>query len=122
MRVCIPTQTNAGHQAEAHGHFGSAPFFTIYDMEEDICEIVDNSDRHHAHGTRHPLGALDGKSIDAVICSGMGKRAIEKLNQAGIRVYRASDAKVEEIVREYRTGGLEEITVANACGHHSCHQ
>ena len=122
MKVCIPTQTNIGQQAEVHGHFGSAPYFTIYDMQEDTCEIVGNSNQHHAHGACHPLGALDGKSINAVICSGMGKRAIEKLNEAGIRVYRASGAKVEDIVKEYRASDLEEITAANACGHHSCHQ
>ena len=122
MKVCIPTQTNIGEQAEVHGHFGSAPYFTIYDMQEDTCEIVDNSNQHHAHGTCHPLSALDGKSINAVICSGMGKRAIEKLNEAGIRVFRASGAKVEEIVKDSRDGDLEEITTENACGHHSCHQ
>ncbi len=121
MRVCIPTKTNAGQQAEVHDHFGSAPYFTIYDMQEDICEIVDNSNRHHAHGACHPLDVLDDKSINAVICSGMGKRAIEKLNEAGIRVYRASGAKVEEIVKEYHVGGLEEITAKTACGHHGCH-
>ena len=121
MKVCIPTQTNIGQQAEVHAHFGSAPYFTIYDMKEDTCEIVDNSNQHHAHGACHPLTALDGKSIDAVICSGMGKRAIEKLNQAGIRVYRASGAKVQDIVSQYRAGDLEEITTENACGHHGCH-
>ena len=120
MRVCIPTQTNIGQQAEVHDHFGSAPYFTIYDMEEDICEIVDNSDRHHAHGVCHPLGVLDGKSISAVVCSGMGKRAIERLNEGGISVYRASGVTVAEIVEEYRAGNLEEIAAQNACGHHSC--
>ena len=122
MRVCIPTQTNLGKQAEVHGHFGSAPYFTIYDMEEDICEVVDNSNQHHAHGVCNPLSVLDGKSIGAVICSGMGKRAIEKLNEAGICVYRASGVTVAEIVKEYRAGDMEEITAENACGHHSCHQ
>lgn len=123
MRICIPTQTNIGRQAQVHDHFGSAPFFTIYDVEQDICEIVDNSDRHHAHGMCHPLGVLDGKSINAVICSGMGKRAVRKLNEGGVRAYRASGARVEDIVTECRESKLEEITVENACGQHGgCHQ
>ncbi|MHC4167099.1 MAG: NifB/NifX family molybdenum-iron cluster-binding protein [Planctomycetota bacterium] len=123
MRICIPTQTNIGRQAQVHEHFGSAPFFTIYDVELDICEIVDNSDRHHAHGMCHPLGVLDGKNINAVICSGMGKRAVQKLNEGGVRAYRASGARVQDIVKECRESKLEEITVENACGHHGgCHQ
>jgi predicted Fe-Mo cluster-binding NifX family protein len=121
MRICIPTETDMGQEAKVYGHFGSAPYFTIYDTEKDDCETVDNSNQHHAHGTCHPLKVLDGKAIDAVVCSGMGKRAIEKLNEAGIRVYRASGAKVEEIIEEYRTSGLEGITDKNACGHHVCH-
>ena len=50
-----------------------------------------------------------------------GRRAIEKLNDGGVRAYRASGAKVEDIVSHYRAGDLEEITTENACGHHGCH-
>ena len=121
MRICIPTETDMCHEAKVYGHFGSAPYFTIYDTDKDDCETVDNSNQHHVHGTCNPIDALKGKDIDAVVCNGMGKRAIEKLNEAGIRVYRASGAKVEEIVKEYRDSDLEEITEKNACGHHGCH-
>ena len=121
MKVCIPTQSNIGKQARVHEHFGSAPHFTIYDMEQDICEIVDNADKHHSHGMCQPLSVLQGKTINAVVCSGMGKRAIQKLNDAGIRVYRASGPTVEDIVRECRESKLEEITVENACARHGCH-
>lgn len=121
MKVCIPTQTNIGKQAQVHDHFGSAPYFTIYDVDQDICEIVDNSDRHHSHGACHPLGVLDGKGINAVVCSDMGRRAIERLNEGGIRAYRASETTVEDIVSQYRTGDLEEITAENACAHHGSH-
>ncbi|MFH1716439.1 MAG: NifB/NifX family molybdenum-iron cluster-binding protein [Planctomycetota bacterium] len=121
MKICVPTQTNLGHKAQVHEHFGSAPYFTIYDTENDICEIVDNSNEHHAHGTCHPLSVLDGKTVNAVVCSGMGKRAIQKLNEGGIRAYRASGATVEEIVKEYQAGRLEEITAETACARHGCH-
>ncbi len=125
MRICVPTQSNIGKQAQVQDHFGSAPYFTIYDVDQDICEIVDNSDRHHAHGACHPLGVLDGKRINAVVCSAVGGRAIDKLNEGGIRVYRASEATVEEIVSRYRTGDLEEVTAETACarhgGRHACH-
>jgi predicted Fe-Mo cluster-binding NifX family protein len=69
-----------------------------------------------------PLGALSGKNIDAVVCGGMGARAVQKLNEAGIKAYRVTTGTVQEIIDSLKKGGLEEITVQNACMRHNCHQ
>ena len=121
MRICIPTTTNDGKTANVHAHFGSAPFFTIYDADKDAVEIIDNANQHHSHGMCQPMGALIGKKIDAVVCGGMGARAIQKLNEADIKVYRAIPGSVEEIAQQFSKGGLEEITAENACQEHNCH-
>ena len=121
MRLCIPTETNKGETAKVYGHFGSAPYFTIYDTEKNTVEVIDNSNQHHAHGTCHPMGALDGRNIDAVACGGMGARAIQKLNEAGIKTYRAEAGIVEDILKKYKSNKLEEITIDNACSQHDCH-
>lgn len=121
MRICIPTETNKGKTAQVYGHFGSAPYFTIYDSEKDVFEIVDNSNQHHAHGTCHPLGVLNEKKINAVVCGGMGARAVQLLNDAGIKTYRVDASTVEEIVKKLKDKKLEEITVENACAQHGCH-
>ncbi len=120
MRICIPTATNDGEKADVYGHFGSAPCFTIYDTEEDTVEIIDNSNQHHVHGACQPMGALTGKKIDAVVCGGMGVRAVQKLNEDGIKAYRASGGTVEETIRQYENNKLEEITVKSACSQHGC--
>ncbi len=121
MRICIPTETNEGKSAGVYGHFGSAPYFTIYDTEKDDCQTIDNSNQHHVHGSCNPIEVLASKDIDAVVCSGMGMRAIQKLNQAGIRAYKASGSNVQEIIKKYQANELEEITVENACRQHKCH-
>lgn len=121
MRLCIPTRTQDGKKAEVFEHFGSAPWFTLYDTEKDEIEIIQNTDQHHAHGMCHPLGALDGKSVDAVVCGGMGARAVQKLNAGGIRVYRATPGTVAEMSAQYAAGKLEELTVQNACAQHGSH-
>jgi len=69
----------------------------------------------------NPLETLDNKGIDAVVCGGMGARAVQKLNEGEIRVYRASAELVEEIIKTYKEDKLEEIAVDNACINHSCH-
>lgn len=120
MRICIPTATDSGKTAEVYGHFGSAPYFTIYDIEKDAVEIVDNSNQRHVHGACQPMDALAGKEIDAVVCGGMGARAVQKLNEGGIKAYRAVGGTVEEIVKQYEQDELQEITAQNACEQHRC--
>jgi predicted Fe-Mo cluster-binding NifX family protein len=121
MRICIPTETDAGKKSKVYSHFGSAPYFSIYDTEKDDCQTVDNSNQHHIHGTCNPIDVLASKDIDAVVCSGMGMRAIQKLNEAGIRAYKAVGANVQDIIEKYCANELEEITVEDACRQHSCH-
>jgi len=121
MKICIPTETDEGKSARVYGHFGSAPYFTIYDTEKDDCQTIDNSNQHHIHGTCNPIDVLTSKDIDAVVCIGMGMRAIQRVNEAGIRAYKASGANVQEIIKEYQANKLEEITAEDACRRHKCH-
>jgi predicted Fe-Mo cluster-binding NifX family protein len=121
MRICIPTETNEGRLAKVYGHFGSALYFTIYDSGKDNFEVIDNSNQHHAHGMCHPMGALNGKNINAVVCGGMGARALQKLNEGGIKTYRAVAGTADEIIKKYKQGELKEITMENSCTSHSCH-
>ena len=121
MKICIPTTTKQGKAAEVYNHFGSAPYFTIYDTVKNDFEIIDNGNQNHTHGMCQPMMALVGKDIDAVVCGGMGARAVQKLNEAGIKAYRVLQGTVEDVVKNFSSGKLEEITVQNACVHHDCH-
>ncbi len=121
MRICVPTTTAEGAKARAYEHFGSAPHFTIFDTATGSCEIVGNAGQHHAHGMCHPLAMLEGRKIDAVVCAGMGARALQRLNEGGIKVYRTIPGTVEEVVRKLGTDELEEMTLENSCAGHGCH-
>ena len=121
MKICIPTETQDGKQAKVYGHFGSAPYFTIYDTEKDVVEIIKNDNEHHSHGMCQPMNALTGKNIDAVVCGGMGARAVQKLNEGGVKTYRAVPGTVADIVGQFSKGSLEVITAENSCMQHDCH-
>jgi predicted Fe-Mo cluster-binding NifX family protein len=120
MKLCIPTTTKDGLKASVCEHFGSAPFFTIYDSDNDTVEIIDNSQENHVHGACQPMKALEGKKIDAVVCGGMGPRAVQKLNYSGIKTLRAIDNTVEEVIKKFGENLLEEINSENSCHHHNC--
>lgn len=121
MKICIPTETNEGIDAKVYGHFGSAPYFTIFDTDKENYETINNSNQHHSHGTCHPMTVLGGKDIDVVVCGGMGMRAVQGLNSSGIRVYKADGVTVGEVIKQYKVNKLEEITPKNACAQHGCH-
>jgi len=122
MTLCIPTQTGEGKDAQVYGHFGSAPFFTIYNTETGAVQVIDNANQHHEHGMCNPLRALEGKQVDAVVTGGMGARAVQMLNAAGVKVFRAVPGTVAELAKQFAGNGLEELTVENSCGHHhGCH-
>ena len=121
MKVCIPTTTKDGKSARVFEHFGSAPFFTVCDTDKNTIEIIDNANQHHSHGMCQPMSALVGKEIDAVVTGGMGARAVQKLNEGGIKVYRAVPGTVEAILQQFSKGGLQELTIENACAQHGCH-
>jgi len=120
MRICIPTETKNGKMAAVYEHFGSAPYFTVYDTEMDTVEVIDNSNQHHTQGMCQPMSALVDKKLDAVVCGGMGARAIQKLNEGGIKVYRAIAGTVSDIASQFIKGNIQEITVENACTQHNC--
>ncbi|MFH1578406.1 MAG: NifB/NifX family molybdenum-iron cluster-binding protein [Candidatus Omnitrophota bacterium] len=121
MKICVPIEANEELQARVNAHFGSAPYFIIYDTDKETFEVINNTNRNHMHGMCHPLKVLDNKDINAVACRGMGARAVQKLNEGGIKAYRVSAETVEEIINKYKEGNLEEITIQNACIDHSYH-
>jgi predicted Fe-Mo cluster-binding NifX family protein len=121
MKICVPTDTDNGADAAVMAHFGSAPFFTIYDTDTKRFELIDNRNLHHIHGGCQPLLALSGQVVDIVICGGMGARAVQKLSEGGIKAFKIKGATVKEALVNYFEDNLNEITPLNACQDHDCH-
>lgn len=119
MRICIPTENNKGLQSTVYGHFGSAPYFIIYDTENKIIEVINNNNDHHEHGQCNPLAALSDKNIDMLVTGGIGSRALQRLNSVGIKAFRAINEKtVLEVISRFSQNELPEITLNEACSHH----
>ena len=121
MHICIPVLDDRGLDSQVCAHFGSAPGFMIIDTDTRACRVISNRNQHHAHGMCQPVRALAGRVVHAVVCGGMGARAVMMLNESGIKTYRAIAGSVEEVVQRYKDGALEEITVDNSCASHGCH-
>jgi len=115
MKICIPTLDSGGLEGLASDHFGSAPFFTVVNTDDKSCEVIDNRGTHE-HGVCSPLQNLASHGLDAIVCMGMGRRAILSLAQSGVDVLVAESYKVSEIVDAAQRGQLKPLDPAQACG------
>ena len=118
MKVCFPVQENNGLASLVYGHFGSAPGFIVVDMA--TCEYISiiNSDRIHEHGACNPVAGLGGHEMDAIVVGGIGRGALNKLNAAGLRAYRAHEGTIAENISLFRADALPEYLPGHTCGGH----
>ncbi|MGL6107156.1 NifB/NifX family molybdenum-iron cluster-binding protein [Romboutsia sp.] len=120
MKICVPVELNQGLDSKPFGHFGSAPMFVICDLESGEVKGIDNGDLGHEHGKCQPLKALSGIEVDAVIVGGIGQGAIMKLNQMGIKVYRAQEGSIGDNLNYLKENRLQEFPANHSCSHDGC--
>ena len=119
MKVCFPVQRDEGIKSMVYNHFGSAPLFVLIDTATDTVSPIVNADQHHSHGACNPITALGNAKIDAVVVGGIGVGALGKLNQLGIRVYRAQAGNIAVNLEMFKTGQLSEYSPQSCCGGHT---
>jgi predicted Fe-Mo cluster-binding NifX family protein len=121
MKICMPTLESKGMESKVHAHFGSAPYFAFFDVDSGKLELVANANEHHEHGACQPVAWMAGRGVGAVVSGGMGRRAIEMFNLAGIKVYLMDGATVGKAVDNFKAGKLAELKPDMACAGHGCH-
>jgi predicted Fe-Mo cluster-binding NifX family protein len=118
MRICFPTENDQGLDAPLAGHFGSAPYYTIRDTENETFETVNNQDHNHAHGQCAPVDRLKPHQLDAIVVGGIGKRAFMLFTDAGLKVYMTQTRTVRDALAELDAGTLRVPAFNELCGGH----
>jgi predicted Fe-Mo cluster-binding NifX family protein len=116
MKICVPTEDSQGLESRLYGHFGSAPFLALVDTETESVEMLENSGHHRDHGQCTPVDRIDADKTDAVMCQGMGRRAIASFKQVGVDVLVTSAVTLRDAIAEVRDGKLRKLTEREACG------
>ena len=120
MKIGFPVKENLGMESIPYGHFGTAPMFVICDLEKGEVSTVNNGDLGHEHGHCQPMKALSGTEIDAIVVGGIGRGAINGLNNMGIKVFKATEGTIEDNIKEFKSGNLQEFNPDKSCNHHDC--
>ena len=118
-RIAIPSNLPGGLEAEVGAHFGHCEIYTVVDVKEGQVIQVSTLPNvpHQQGGCLAPVNHLAQNGVTILISGGMGLRPLMGFNQAGIEVYRGTDApSVEAAVKALIAGGLERFTREFTCG------
>lgn len=110
MKIAIPVIDEKGEVLEEH--FGRAPYFNIYTIENGkvVDKIVKLNDSDHFGGVGQPPERIEAMGAKIVISSGMGMKAIQMFQDKKIAVLEAISKDVDSNVEAYLRSELKELT------------
>jgi predicted Fe-Mo cluster-binding NifX family protein len=118
MNVCIPVNEPQYGASSVCAHFGSAPAFLIVNTEVGTYRTVVTGGQHMCGA----IGTLQSAHVESVIVGGIGMGALNRLAAAGIQVFAAQHATVDENLAALKAGQLPLMTLDGACAHHGHEQ
>ena len=118
MIICIPTMGDKGLDENVGEHFGRVPTYTIVDTDTKNIRIVPNTS-HHTGGIGYPPEIMANEKVDAMVCRGLGRRAITMFKELGIEVYIGASGTVKDAIADYKDGKLIRASESDACGQHA---
>ena len=123
MKICIPTEDDRGLDGALASHFGRAPFFTVVDRATKTAEVIRNGGSAHGHGHCNPLEAITRSGAQVVVCRGLGRGALVRLQEAGVPVFTTDEVRVLAAVRSFEASALPGASLDDACagGGGGCH-
>ncbi len=116
-KICVPTAGPGGLEDLIGEHFGRVPTYTMFDPKTDEVEIVDNTSEHMG-GTGYPAEILASLGIDVLLCSGLGRRAIQMLTESGIEVCTGISGTARQAIESWKAGDLTKASEGDACTRH----
>ena len=118
MKICIPTNGEDGLDDSVGEHFGRVPTYTIVDLETNDVKVVFNTSEHGG-GSGYPPEIMAKEGVEVMVCSGLGRRAINMFEQMGIDVYTGASGTVRDVVAAFRQGTLQKASEDDACTQHA---
>ncbi|MFP4202654.1 MAG: NifB/NifX family molybdenum-iron cluster-binding protein [Candidatus Acetothermia bacterium] len=117
MKVCFPTEGSGGIEGRVGEHFGRVPTYTIIDNETEDVEVIPNESTHKG-GKGLPADLLAAEGVDVMVCSGLGRKAIQLFQDHGIDVFVGAGGTVREALEEWREDQLLSASESDACERH----
>ena len=110
MKIAITAESNNGLESTVAQHFGHAPYFILVDVENGEVTATQGVANPFVNG--HAPGQIPGfiheQHADVMLSGGMGGRAIQFFQQAGIQAATGASGTVRQALESYLGGKLSE--------------
>jgi predicted Fe-Mo cluster-binding NifX family protein len=128
LLLAVPSDNPGGLTANISGHFGHCDLFTLISVQEGKIAAVDTvgNVEHSAGGCLAPVSMLQDKGVGAIVVGGMGARPMQAFAEAGIAVYYADRAALENVgaaADGFLAGKFPQMRPEQTCQGHdgNCH-
>ena len=110
MKIAVTAETNEGLDSIVAQHFGHAPFFILVDIEND--EVTNTIGVANPFIAGHAPGEVPGfikeQNANIMLSGGMGGRAIQFFEEAGIKAATGASGTVRQSLENYFGGKLKD--------------
>ncbi len=116
MKIVFPTESKDGFGAKIAEHFGRCQTYTFLDEKGSIAEVIANTSEHMG-GTGLPPKLMKKHGANALVCRGIGPKAISLCNELGINVFICKASTVRGAFDEWKQSRAKEAEMEDSCGH-----
>jgi predicted Fe-Mo cluster-binding NifX family protein len=117
MKIAIPVDDKT-MEGDVCISFGRAPYFLFYDMETKDAVFIENgaATSQGGAGIKAAQMVVDNQ-VDALLTPRCGENAAEVLNAANVKIYRTSNASVQDNIATFEEGTLPLLDEIHAGFH-----
>lgn len=117
MKIAIPVDDKT-MEGDVCISFGRAPYFLFYDMETKDAVFIENSaaTSQGGAGIKAAQMVVDNQ-VDALLTPRCGENAAEVLKAANVKIYKTSNASVQENIATFEEGTLPLLDEIHAGFH-----
>lgn len=115
-RVAIPVVSDKGASSRVNPHFGKSKGFVVVNSDgSDLVYL--KSDDIRALNECAPITGLAASGAGALLCVGMGRGARARCDAAGLRVFQAEGATVQDALSPFAAGLSVDFPESSICDH-----
>jgi len=106
-----------GLSSEISIHFGKSPYFTLLgvkDKEIEEIEVIESLGKHKG-GNMTPAEIIIQSQVDMLLCANLGSKAVQMLQQSGVKIFVGASGTVENIIEEWKTDKLHLADENSGC-------